>query len=192
MSKLLRSEFVIAVLIGILSLQSFSADARKPVILARADMPNGIIPQVEVRLVKHGGETVVQSAILSRFPSKVCRKIKASERKNWPGSLDAQAYVDALEEASAIYIEKHDPKTTALVIDFATSSDSAYIEIAFAAAVREKSGIGLQPAPAWRRLDLSANYIEKNQEYILADVFGKEAEPLIQTLRTSTRAEDGK
>jgi hypothetical protein len=145
-----------------------------------------MIPQAEVRLVRRGEEMVVQSAILPRFPNKVRKKILASEQQNWPGSPDAHAYVAALEDAFETYAKEHDRKTTALVIDFVSSADRSRVDFLFAAAVRNQEGITIQTAPVWRSLDLSDDYIRKNQENILVDAFGKNADALIKTLRNTT------
>ena len=154
-------------------------------------MPNRIFPQAEVRLVQRGDEQVVQSAILPHFPNKVLDKITKSEHDNWQDNPDAQEYVATLEEAFRVYIDGHDLQTTALVIDFVTKPEASRIDFRFADAKRNKAGIVLQSSPVWRSLPLNDHYIRKNQEYIIKDAFGKNADTLIHKLRTSTSAPDG-
>lgn len=189
MSKRLFPKLVMATLASCLVAPSF---ADEDAILARTDMPNSIIPQAEVRLVRQGEETIVQSAILPHFPHKVLKKIVKSEHDNWPGNRDAQEYITVLTEAFLVYEKEHDLKTTALVIDFVTAPGTARIDFLFPGAVRNETGIVLQPSSVWRSLALSEHYIRKNQEYILTDAFGKDAQPLIQILGNTTDAEDGK
>lgn len=189
MPKPLLNALILASVFGINALQGFAGEMPTAVILARTDVPNSIVPQAEVRLVRRGGEMIVQSVILPRFPGKVRNKITTAEQKNWPGNVDAAAYVAALEEAFAEYAEAHDSKTTALIIDFVSSAESTRVDFLFATAVRDKSGITIQPSAVWRSLDLSDYYVTKNQEYILIDAFGKQADTLIKILRTSTPAE---
>lgn len=185
MSKPLLNALTVFSVSALLAFRGVADEARTAGILARADVPNRIIPQAEVRLVRRGEEMVVQSAILPRFPNKVRNKIVSSEQVNWPGNADAEIYAAALEEAFLEYSKAHDSKTTALIIDFVSSSKSARVDFIFADAARSKQGITIQPAPVWRSLDLSDDYIKKNQEYILIDAFGKDADALIQTLRNS-------
>jgi hypothetical protein len=138
-------------------------------ILARAEVPNRIIPQGEVRLVERGAEVVVQSVIETRFPGKVLSKIVKSERKNWPGNPEMETYVTALEEAFAEYGNR--TMGTSLAIDFVAGPGGTRVDFSF------------PPAAVSRSLPLSAAYVQKNQEYILADAFGKQAGAVILTLR---------
>jgi hypothetical protein len=189
MSKPLLNVLTVVATTVLLSAQGFTEEAETAFILARTDVPNSIIPQAEVRLVRRGEEMIVQSVLLPRFPNKVRNKISSSEKENWPGNTDADAYMAALEDAFLEYSNVHDSKTTALIIDFVSSANSTRVDFTFAAAARGKQGITIQPAPVWRSLDLSDGYIMKNQEYILMDAFGKQADALIKTLRTSSSEE---
>lgn len=189
MPKPLLNAVIVFAVTTLLAFRGFAEEAQTAVILARADVPNSIIPQAEVRLVRHGEEMVVQSAILPRFSNKVRNKIVSSEQMNWPGNANAEAYVAALEEAFLEYSKAHDSKTTALIIDFVSSAKTARVDFIFAAASRGRQGITIQPAPVWRSLDLSDDYIMKNQEYILKDAFGRQADALIKILRTSSSEE---
>jgi len=135
-------------------------------ILARAEVPNGIIPQAEIRLIERDSEMVVQSLIQTRFPEKVRSKIVKSEQANWPGHADVAAYITALEAAFARY-----EKRSMLAIDFVSGPGGTRVDFSF------------PPAPVWRSLPLSAAYVQRNQEHILADAFGKETEDVVHVLR---------
>ena len=135
-------------------------------ILARAEVPNGIMPQAEIRLIERGNEMVVQSLIQTRFPGKVRSKIVKNEQANWTGHADASTYITALEAAFARYENR-----SILAIDFISGPGGTRVDFSF------------PPAPVWRSLPLSAAYVQRNQEYILADAFGKETEDVVQMLR---------
>ena len=55
-----------------------SADA---LVIARAYVPNSIIPQGEVRLLSRGGETTVQTVLHTRFAKRVKNSIISN--LNW-------------------------------------------------------------------------------------------------------------
>lgn len=138
-------------------------------IVASTDVPNSLIPQGEIRLLDRGEDVVVQSLIQTRFPGKVRGKIVGSERENWPGNPDAESYISALEAAFAEYATRK--KGTTLAIDFVAGSNGTRVDFSF------------PPDAVWRSLPLSDAYVQKNQEYILADAFGSHAETTIQILR---------
>lgn len=191
MLKPLHKSLLSVVWTGLLVTRGFAATGTpENVVLARADMPNRFIPQAEIRLVKRGEEMVVQSAILPRFPDKVLKKITSSEQKNWPCNSDSATYIDALDAAFTEYLGEYNLKTTALVIDFVSNTESNRVDFFFAPAERDETGIVLQTAPIWKSLILSDDYIKKNQQYILADAFGKEAATLLGTLRNSASTEN--
>lgn len=191
MSKWLHSGLFILFMAALIVSQVCVGEASQPEILARADVPNRVIPQAEIRLVRRGAEMVVQSAILPRFPNKVLKKITRSEKTNWPGNPDSDAYVATLEQAFEVYRTQHDRKTTALVIDFVSSADDTRVDFYFASATRNESGIILQPANIWKSHKFSTEYVKKNQEYILIDAFGKEADEHINTLRSFKDTSNG-
>lgn len=184
MLKRLHRPLAILFVAGFIADPASADDVQRSEILARTVVPNSMIPQAEIRLVRRGEETIVQSAIWPSFPGKVLKKITRSEKKNWPGDANAEAYIAALKMAFDIYEKQHDRKTTALVIDFTSAGDHTRVDFYFAAASRSDSGIRIQSAAAWKSLKLSPGYVEKNQEYILLDAFGKEAHQHIRTLRS--------
>jgi len=139
-------------------------------VLMKAKVPNAAIPQGEVRLVRRGGEAVVQTCLQTRFPGRVFAKISGSERENWPGSAEMETYVGTLAEALDHYRQL--PAGSMLLIDFVAGPEGNRVDFLF------------PPAPVWRSLPLSADYVRKNQEHILADSFGKQANEAIAALRT--------
>ncbi len=148
-----------------------------PHILARICVPNRVIPQGEVRLVRRGGTAVVQTVLQTRFGKRVMNRITHNELRNWGDHRDAASYIDALEDAFAEYekLRSAEGKQMALVIDFVDSPVSARVEFSFSMASHEKHGFDIQPSATWRSLTVSRDYLRKDQEYILTNSFKKGA-----------------
>lgn len=146
-------------------------------VLARTEVPNSLIPQGEVRLVERGAETVVQSIIQTRFPGRVLAKIVKSERENWPGNAEMERYVAALEAAFSEYGTLQ--KDAVLAIDFVAGPGGTRVDFFFPPGTN-----------TWRSLPLSPAYVQRNQECILADAFGKKSAEVIQTLRKLSPMEE--
>jgi len=152
--------------------------------IASARMPNRVVPQAEISLLRLGDEMIVRSVIHTRFPSRVRDNIAGKEAKNWGDHADAATYRAALAEAFTEYGRRRDAKTAdALVIDFIAGPASARVAVAFA--FLEADGKTWEPrdAATWRVVDLSREYIEGNQVFILEDALGKDAESAVRTLR---------
>ncbi len=136
-------------------------------VLHRTKVPNALFPQGEVQLVEKGHEAIVRSEIRTRYPNKVLAKIIRSEEANWPNNPDMQTYIAALKEVMALYTADKTDKT--LIIDF-VSGPAARVDFFY-------------PAPdRWRSLPLSNEYVRKNQEFILADAFGRNAGEVLSAL----------
>ena len=137
-------------------------------VLYRAKVPNTLFPQGEVQLVARGEEAVVRSVIRTRFPEKVLTKIVRSEQTNWPDHAETKIYIAALQELFACYAEHGTDE--ALTIDFTAGPGGTRVDLFYPAAT------------LWRSLPLSRDYVCRNQEYIIADSFGKQAENVIAAL----------
>lgn len=131
-------------------------------ILHRTKVPNAVVPQGEVRLLVRGKETVVQSAVKTRFPDRVLKKIRTSEEQNWPDSPERKTYIEALEKAFREGAAAGGK--TQLTIDFISGPDGTRVEL------RRADG------SLCCTLALKADYVMKNQSYILADAFGADSE----------------
>ncbi|WP_372806907.1 hypothetical protein [Pontiella sp.] len=156
----------------LLALPAFTEDF----VLAHSEVPNRLIPQGEVRLITRGSDAVVQSAIKTRYPGRVLSKITKSEKENWPGNAEMETYIAALETLFAEYEQRE--KGTVLLIDFISGPGGSRVELS------------IEPAPPWRTLKLSSAYVQKDQEYILADAFGRKADDVIKKLRALTPMEN--
>jgi len=164
-----------------------------PHILARVYVPNRVIPQGEVRLVRRGCTAVVQTVLKTRFGERVMNRIIHTEMRDWGDHRDATSYLDALEDAFAEYEKRRlaEGKQMALVIDFVDSPVSAQVEFSFSRVSHEKHGFDIQPSAAWRSLAVSRDYLRKDQEYILTDSFKEGAAETLEylhRLRTGTES----
>jgi hypothetical protein len=155
-------------------------------IVARADVPNSVVPQGEVRLARQGDDTIVRSILQTRFLKRAQNRIIGKERQNWGDHADATAYLEALAAAFVEYeARKADAgKHVALAIDFIDGPRSARVDFSFPPVSRDEHGYHTPPADAWRSLALSRAYVRRDQELILADVFEKRATALIERLQT--------
>ncbi len=161
-----------------------SRGSDEAVMIARADVPNALIPQGEVQLFGRRGETIVQTVLHTRFPTRVKNSIIRKERTNWGVHPDAGTYIRNLSDAFSEYKKrrKTGSKDVALVIRFITGSGSSRVDFSFSALLHSKRGFHIQPADVWRSVSFAEDYIRRNQAYIVRDVFKKRAEELLNRL----------
>ena len=160
-------------------------------ILARVDVPNTVLKQGEVRVVRRGPSIVVQTVLHTRFEQRVLARITRNEQQNWGTNNDAAACLADLGDAVAAYRRRIDQgaRSLALVIDFVDDGDCARVELGFSRISDDGQGYGIRPGRAWRSRELSREYVLRDQEFIVADAFGKRASGLLAGLRTSRRGE---
>ena len=174
---------VVFILFFVLSLAAHAwAESR---VLARADVPNASFKQGEVRLLLQDGNTIVRTILHTRFQNLVKKQIVGKEKKNWPGSLEAVDYLAALEQAFEHYAarRREEDGPIGLLIDFVDGADADRVDFSFASVARGKDGFRVEQAVLWRTLRFSNDYVRRNQEHILVDVFGSEATAVLDTLR---------
>lgn len=156
------------------------------VVLARTDVPNAVLKQGEVRLLHRNGETIVQTILHTRFPGLVKKRITEKEQKNWADNPDAVTYLVVLGEALEQYAlrKQESEESVALVIDLIDGLHTDRVDFSFGPMVQGKDDYRVHPVVVWRSLGLSRDYILRNQEYILADAFGRNAADVLEQLRT--------
>jgi hypothetical protein len=159
--------------------------AEEETILARAWVPNALLRQGEVRLVRHGDEVVVQSVLHTAYARRAREHIAGKERLHWPGSADAASYMKSLDEAIAAYeaARASSKESRGLAIEFRTGPGGARVDFRLPVVSHGRDGLRVEPSTAWRTLDLSPVYVEKNQELILEDTFGKRGDKALAALR---------
>ena len=160
------------------------------VVIARAYVPNSLIPQGEVRLLRNGGETTVQTVLHTHFAKRVRNSIISKERKNWGEHQEAKIYVESLHEVFSEYRKRRitGKKNVALVISFIYGPGVARVDFSFPTSSRSKQGFHIQSATIWRSVSFSDDYIRRNQAHIVDDVFKKRAESLLNRLREDRTA----
>jgi hypothetical protein len=154
-------------------------------VMARVEVPNGMIPQGAILLIRQTDSTVVRTVLRTRFVQRIKTHIISNERLNWKTHADAEAYIKMLETAFSEY-KSRKTKTKAslaLVIDIIDAPNSARIEFSISQVATEKHNFKVQPAPVWKRLPLSRDYIRRDQEFILTDAFKNRAPGVIKQLR---------
>jgi hypothetical protein len=140
-------------------------------IIDSAKMPNRIFPQSEIQFIATDSGVIIRSIIDTNFPDKVFSKINQSEESNWGENADMHLYVETLQNAFTEYKKRKKAKNKQpLIVDFIASIEGDKIDFYFGPTL-------------WKELHLSSNYIRKNQEYILQDVFGKSAKEKIKELK---------
>jgi hypothetical protein len=150
-----------------------SADRR----LERAYVPSPARRAGEVRLLRRGDASVVQTLLYSKLLRRVIGEIRKKELANWPGSPDAAAYLAALSQAQQtiwrrLPKDRHLPdRRQKLWIEFILAPDAAVVGIG-AFEMDEKDGevlvVRREPLAV---LEPSREYVRRNQRLIAADAF---------------------
>jgi hypothetical protein len=154
-------------------------------VLARVNVPNAVLKQGEVRLIVQDGETIVQTILHTRFKSLVKKRIVGNETKNWPDRPEAVVYVAALEQALEYYAsrKRESERPVGLVIDFVDGPNSHRVDFSIASVGKGPGGYSVEKGDLWRSLIFPQDYIRRNQEHIVVDVFGSEATDVLEVLQ---------
>lgn len=154
-------------------------------VLARANVPNAVLKQGEVRVVVQDGETIVQTILHTRYQRLVKKRIERNETRNWPDRPEAVVYIAALEQALEHYATKkrESSEPVGLVIDFVDGTDSDRVDFRVVSVGRGTDGYTVDQGELWRSLSFPQDYIRRNQEYIVEDVFGREATVVLGVLQ---------
>jgi hypothetical protein len=149
-------------------------DNGQDVVVDRAFVPSQTRPQGEVRLVRRGGQVVVQTILYTRVLKRVLSNIAGKERRNWPagaeGHADAERYLAALEEHRKAAAAASDRRTT-MIIEFVDTGESTIVTLGGVdleeggetiRVVRRRTPVVLKP---------SATYVRRNMRFIVADAF---------------------
>lgn len=142
-------------------------------VLRRAPVPNALLRQGEVRLVVGEGRIVVGTYLHTRHLDRVLAKIVRSEAINWPDDPRAAAFVEALRAmAERAALAGSGPREMAIRFE-----DRAGVCCVVLARPGEE-----------RVLASDATYVRRNQELILADVFGSEGAAALADLQAARAA----
>ena len=158
------------------------AVAADDVELAWTAVPSEARRHGEVRVVRRGDETVVQTVLSSRVLRQVARKIADKERHNWPvgapGHDDAERYVAAL--ASAIEALSPVPEGASgearrrtLLIEFVDGPHGPRVVMGEPQVAGDAAGrLRVEAVRPILVLEPPVEYVVRNQRLIVEDSFG--------------------
>lgn len=148
-----------------------SADRR----VDRAYVPSPERRVGEVRILRRGDATVVQTLLYSKVLSRVVGEIRKKELANWPGSPDAASYLEALARVQETIWRRlpRDRRVSdrrqKMWIEFVLAPDAALVALG-AFEMEEHDGevrvVRREPLVV---LEPSRDYVSRNQRLIAAD-----------------------
>ncbi len=152
-------------------------DAANERVLDRAYVPSPESKVGEVRILKRGDATVVETLLYTKILSRVVGEIAKKELANWPGNPDAARYVAALEQAQKKILariptnQRLADRRQKLWIDFVDAHGEAFVAIG-AFEMNEAHGqVVVTSREPLALLDLSPDYVRRNLRLIAADAF---------------------
>jgi len=152
-------------------------DASRDQLLHRAYVPSPERRVGEVRILRRGDATVVQTLLYSKVLSRVVGEIRKKELANWPHSPDAAAYLETLARVQKLIWSRlpSDARVSdrrqKMWIEFVLSPHAALIGVG-AFEMDETGGevrvVSREPLAV---LEPSRDYVSRNQRLIAADSF---------------------
>jgi hypothetical protein len=152
-------------------------DASNDQLVNRAYVPSPERRVGEVRILRRGDATVVQTLLYSKVLSRVVGEIRKKELANWPGSPDAAAYLEALARVQKTIWsrlptnQRVADRRQKMWIEFVLSPGAALVGVG-AFEMNEKDGevrvVRREPLVV---LEPSRDYVERNLRLIAADSF---------------------
>jgi len=156
-------------------------DVRHDILVERAFVPSAQRPQGEVRIVRRGDHTVVQTLLYTRVLKRVFGAIADKERRNWPaaatGHADMERYVAALEEFRRAAASRPDPpgaetdRRVRALIEFVDAPGAPLVAIGGVDIEGTGGSIRVRGRTTPVVLDLSSVYVRRNMRLIVADAF---------------------
>jgi hypothetical protein len=156
-------------------------DAAQDQVVQRTFVPDPSQRVGEVRILRRGDATVVETLIYSKVGSRVVGEIRKKELANWPGSPDVTVYLDALSQVQQT-VERRLPTDRAadrrqkIWIDFVVAPAAAFIAIGAFESTLEGGEVKVVSREPLALVQPSREYVERNQRLIAADSF-KVADP---------------
>jgi hypothetical protein len=151
-------------------------DTAKDQLVQRTFVPDPAQKVGEVRILRRGDATVVETLIYSKVGSRVVAEIRKKELANWPGSADVAAYLEALSQVQKT-VERRLPTDRAadrrqkIWIDFVVAPAAAFIAIGAFESTLEGGQVQVVSREPLALLEPSREYVERNQRLIAADSF---------------------
>ncbi|HYD47116.1 MAG TPA: hypothetical protein VEB21_02145 [Terriglobales bacterium] len=138
-------------------------------------------PVGEVRLLRRGNASVVQTMLYTEVLRRVVGEISKKENNNWPQDHpqrgDAARFLDALTEAQQIMwskVPKHErgaDRRQNLLIEFVLSPEASVVLFSEYELRDGPDGVEITDRRLLSSLELSREYVRRNMELIVADSF---------------------
>lgn len=130
----------------------------------------------EVRILRRGDATVVETLIYTKVPSRVIGEIRKKELANWPGSADVATYLEALSQvqktvSSRLPSGRGQDRRARIWIDFVLAPEAAFIGIGSFESDLKNGELEVVSREPLVILQPSRQYVERNQRLIAADSF---------------------
>lgn len=138
-------------------------------------VPNRLMPQGQVQLVRQTNGTAIVVLLDSRFLDRVVAAIVEKEQRNWPSDHpDARAYIEGLKAArEAVRRETGGRGRETLKIAFELDPDDGRIEWSTGAVERNEQHLLAMPESRILLAHRPArDYLDRNAVLILMDSFG--------------------
>jgi hypothetical protein len=152
-------------------------DTRNDQLLQKTFVPNPNQRVGEVRILRRGGATVVETLIYTKVPTRVIGEIRKKELANWPGSADVAAYLEALSQVQKA-VESRLPsegrgvdRRSKIWIDFVLAPEAAFIAIGPFVSEVKNGELEVVSRETLVVVEPSREYVERNQRLIAADSF---------------------
>lgn len=146
-------------------------------LVQKAFVPNPAQRIGEVRILRRGDATVVQTLIYSKVPSRVIGEIRKKELANWPGSAEVAAYLEALSQVQK-QVESRLPgerrgadRRSKIWIDFVLAPGAAFVAMGSFVSEVKNGKLEVVSRETLAVLEPSRQYVERNQRLIAADSF---------------------
>jgi|GEM_PF-1596576 len=162
-------------------------------VVYRAVVPSADDPHGEVRLIRRGKATVLQTVLHTKLLRRAVGIIREREAASWvEGSVghdDSMAYSAALDHAQKKVWWRYkqrgirDDRRQSLLIEFVVSASEAYVTIDEPQVDEESGVLSIGKRIPLARLDVSREYAKRNIWLIANDSFGVTLADLAQMLR---------
>ncbi len=152
-------------------------DASQDQLVRRVFLPSPERKVGEVRILRRGDATVVQTLLYTKLLSRVVGEIRKKELANWPGNPDAAAYLEALTRVQKTIWNRLPSNQRApdrrqkMWIEFVLAPDTALIGIGAFEMEEKKGEVRVVRREPLAVLEPSRGYLSRNQRLIAADSF---------------------
>jgi hypothetical protein len=156
-------------------------DAVDERVVDRAYVPSREQRVGEVRVVKRGAATLVETLLYTKVLSRAVDAIRKKEAANWPAHPDAERYIAALERAQQ-QIWKRLPTDARLAdrrqklwIDFVVAPGASFVALGAFTLEEAQGEVRVLEREPLALLELEPEYVRRNLLLITADAFHLDA-----------------